>query len=124
MEPMLDEFRKVAQGLSFNEPRIPIATTGDVTDPEYWVRQVRDTVRFKDGIERLAEQGVTKFLELGPDGVLTALTQQTLGDAFAAPALRRRRSEPEALMRFLAEAHVNGVALDWQKILKGGRRVE
>ncbi|MFL5911049.1 MAG: SDR family NAD(P)-dependent oxidoreductase, partial [Gaiellaceae bacterium] len=123
MEPMLDEFRQVAQGLTFNEPRIPIATAGDVTDPEYWVRQVRDTVRFKDGIEQLAEQGVTRFLEVGPDGVLSALTQQTLEDAFAVPAIRRRREEPQALMSFLAEAHVNGVEIDWRTLFEGGRRV-
>jgi acyl transferase domain-containing protein/NADPH:quinone reductase-like Zn-dependent oxidoreductase/acyl carrier protein len=109
MEPMLDEFREVAQSLSYDEPKIPIATTGDVTDPEYWVRQVRDTVRFADGVEWLDQQGVTKLLELGPDGVLSAL----VGDRFAVPALRRRRPEPEAFMTFIGEAWANGVELDW-----------
>src|SRR5204862_1962438 len=113
MEPMLDEFRAVAQGLSYAEPRIPMAS-GDVTDPEYWVRQVRETGRFADGVEWLEEQGVTRFLELGPDGVLSALV-----DGFAAPALRRRRSEADAFMRFLGEAWVNGVELDWP--LEGSR---
>ena len=90
IEPMLDDFREVAQSLSYAEPKIPMAS-GAVTDPEYWVRQVRDTVRFADGIEWLEQQGVTRFLELGPDGVLSALV-----DGFAVPALRRRRPEPEA----------------------------
>jgi acyl transferase domain-containing protein/acyl carrier protein len=117
MEPMLDEFRDVAQTLSYDEPKIPIATIGDVTDPEYWVRQVRDTVRFADGVEWLDQQGVTRFLELGPDGVLSAL----VGDRFAVPALRRRRPEPEAFMSFIGEAWANGVELDWPL---GGQRVE
>jgi acyl transferase domain-containing protein/NAD(P)-dependent dehydrogenase (short-subunit alcohol dehydrogenase family)/acyl carrier protein len=117
MEPMLDEFRAVAQSLTYDEPRIPIATTGDVTDPEYWVRQVRETVRFADGVEWLDEQGVTRFLELGPDGVLSAL----VGDRFSVPALRRRRPEREAFMSFLGEAWVNGVELDWPL---GGHRVD
>src|SRR5207248_2176580 len=64
MDPMLDEFRAVARGLTFEQPKIPIAS-GDVTDPEYWVRQVRETVRFADGVEWLEEQGVTRSLELG-----------------------------------------------------------
>jgi pimaricinolide synthase PimS1 len=116
MEPMLDEFREVAQTLSYDEPRIPMAS-GDVTEPEYWVRQVRDTVRFVDGVEWLEQQGVTRFLELGPDGVLSAL----VGDRFAVPAMRRRRPEPEAFTSFLAEAYTSGIDLDWPL---GGRRVE
>src|SRR5439155_21764496 len=112
------EFRKVAETLSYEQPRIPIAATarGDVATPEYWVRQVRETVRFMDGVRWLDQQGVTRFLELGPDGVLSAL----VGDAFAVPAMRRRRPEAEALMTFLAEAYASGVVLEWPL---GGRRV-
>ncbi|MEK8104248.1 hypothetical protein NKG94_02210 [Micromonospora sp. M12] len=56
MEPMLAEFRDVVGKLDFHQPQIPIAA-GDVTDPEYWVRHVRDAVRFADGIRSLHEQG-------------------------------------------------------------------
>src|SRR5213083_2505198 len=64
MEPMLDEFRQVARSIGYAQPKIPIAqtATGDLTDPEYWVRQARETVRFADGINWLEEQGVTRFL--------------------------------------------------------------
>src|SRR5881227_2037376 len=90
--------------------------SGEVTDPEYWVRQVRETVRFADGVTWLEEQGVTRFLELGPDGVLSSLVE-----GFAVPAMRRRRPEPEAFMAFLGEAWANGVELDWPL---GGRKVD
>src|SRR3954451_13244100 len=119
MEPMLDEFREIAQGLTFEEPRVPIVSnlTGepaDVTDPEHWVRHVRESVRFMDGVRWLESQGVTRFLELGPEGVLSALAQQSFQtDALAVPAMRRRRPEPEALMTFLGEAWVSGAELDW-----------
>src|SRR5204863_9962490 len=103
MEPMLDELREVAESLMFEQPRIPIAATcaGDVAKPEYWVRQVRETVQFMGAVKWLKQQGVTRFLEHGPDGVLSAL----VGHGLALPALRRLRPEPEAFTSFLAEAY-------------------
>src|SRR5207245_4715023 len=59
-------FRRVVQTLTFQPPRIPIVTTGDVGTPEYWVRQVRDTVRFGDGMRHLADDGVSTFVTVGP----------------------------------------------------------
>ncbi len=119
MEPMLEEFRQVARTLTFSEPRIPIIAGGDVTDPEYWVRQVRDTVRFADAIARAREAGVSHFLELGPDAALSAL----VGDG--AVALQRKdRPEAQALVRGLAQAHVEGVQVDWSPLIEGGRLVD
>ncbi|MDO0939350.1 SDR family NAD(P)-dependent oxidoreductase [Streptomyces sp. DG2A-72] len=132
MEPMLDEFREVAASLTYNEPQIPVVSnvTGQLadrlTDPGYWVNHVRDAVRFADGIGYLASQGVTTYLELGPDAVLTALGQQTAEDAVFVPLLRRGRDEvPEAVAGF-ARAVVQGVAVDWAGFYDGtgAQRVE
>src|SRR6185503_13563909 len=70
MEPMLGELRRVAAGLAFSAPEIPIVSnvTGrqlsaeDACSPDYWVRQVREPVRFAEGIRHLREAGVTRFL--------------------------------------------------------------
>ncbi|WP_232837131.1 type I polyketide synthase [Lentzea terrae] len=118
MEPMLDDFREKIAGIPFNEPKIPIATTGDVTDPEYWVSHVRDTVRFTDNVARLKEQGANAFLEIGPDGVLAALVDQAI------PVLRKDRSEHRALMSALASLHVSGVHVEWSSFYRGGRGVD
>jgi pimaricinolide synthase PimS1 len=86
MDGMLDEFAAVAGGLSFSPPRIPIASnlSGEplapeqLCDPGYWVRHVRAPVRFHEGIRWLHAQGVGSLLELGPDGVLAAMSHDCL----------------------------------------------
>ncbi|WP_217146040.1 acyltransferase domain-containing protein, partial [Streptomyces sp. AC627_RSS907] len=78
VEPMLAEFRAVVRGLSFSEPSVPAVSTvsgrvvepGQWSDAEYWVEQVRRPVRFADAVSAL--DGVTRFVELGPDAVLSA----------------------------------------------------
>ncbi|WP_433545012.1 type I polyketide synthase [Streptomyces sp. CA-294286] len=124
MDPMLDEFRSVVSGLTFSPPQISMAVDGAVVcDPEYWVRHVRDTVRFADGIRALAEQGVDTFLELGPDGSLCALAQSSV-EAVAVPVLRKDRGEERALVDGLAKLHCAGVAVDWARWYDGtGARV-
>ncbi|MFJ1766974.1 SDR family NAD(P)-dependent oxidoreductase [Amycolatopsis sp. NPDC088138] len=121
MEPMLDDFAAVVRELTFAAPRIPIVSTvsetADFTDPEYWVTHVRETVRFADAVARLAEGGVTKFLELGPDAVLSALTE-------GVPLLRKGRDEATTVMTALATLHVQGVPIDWDGVLPGARRLD
>ncbi|WP_066368516.1 type I polyketide synthase [Herbidospora mongoliensis] len=123
MEPMLEEFAKVLETLSFAEPQIPIVS-GDMTTPGYWVRQVRETVRFADGVTRLRDQGVSRFVELGPDGVLCGLAQQSVDDAVFAPLMRRDRDEADTALTALATLWTTGVAVDWTAVLPGGRPVD
>ncbi|WP_461012210.1 SDR family NAD(P)-dependent oxidoreductase, partial [Streptomyces capparidis] len=130
MEPMLDEFRRVAQGLSYEAPRIPVvsnvtgavASAAELCSPGYWVRHVREAVRFADGVRSLAEQGVGTFVELGPDGVLSAMGQECVpddADAVFAPALRTDRPEAHTLTTAVAHAHVRGAAVDWERFFAG-----
>ncbi len=134
MEPMLEEFRRVAEGLSYASPRVPVVSnvTGglaaeELRDPEYWVRHVRRPVRFADGVTALAAAGMTAFVELGPDGSLSALAGETpVGDVTFARTMRRARPEPETFLSGLAGAWVRGsTPVDWMAALPGThRRVE
>ncbi|MEU9968285.1 type I polyketide synthase [Streptomyces malaysiensis] len=129
MDGMLDAFREVARGLSYEAPKIPIVSnlTGGVVSAEeiatadFWVRHVREAVRFLDGVRTLEAKGVTTFIELGPDGVLTAMAQEcvTGEDAGFIAALRKDRPEAEALTTAVARAHVRGVAVDWAAYFAG-----
>ncbi|MFF8772951.1 type I polyketide synthase [Kitasatospora sp. NPDC015120] len=133
MEPMLANFREVAERITFAAPTLPLVSTltgrpvtpEEVTDPEYWVRHVRGTVRFADAVTALEAQGVTAFLEVGPGG-LTPMVQETLPEAVAVPVLRADRAEDAALTTALAELHTRGVALDWDAVFagRGARRVD
>jgi acyl transferase domain-containing protein/NAD(P)-dependent dehydrogenase (short-subunit alcohol dehydrogenase family)/acyl carrier protein len=161
MEGMLERFAQVAGELSFAEPRIPVVSnlTGEplggeqLGDPDYWVRHVRHTVRFADGVRWLAGQGVESFLELGPDGVLSAMCMESLdgsgeglapgrsrtdraddGAAAAIPSeqratvvsvLRAGRSETRTLLSALATLWVQGTPIDWAAVLSatGASRV-
>jgi acyl transferase domain-containing protein/D-arabinose 1-dehydrogenase-like Zn-dependent alcohol dehydrogenase/acyl carrier protein len=133
MEPMLEEFRALAESVSFSETSIPIVSnlTGalagaEMCSAEYWVSQVRDTVRFAAGVRCLRDEGVTRFLELGPDGVLSGMTHECFGEdggepdgVLVAASLRKRRPEVETFLSFLARAHVYGVDVDWRSCFDG-----
>ncbi|WP_434095081.1 SDR family NAD(P)-dependent oxidoreductase, partial [Streptomyces albidoflavus] len=135
MEPMLDAFHEVLRDLSFAEPRLPvvsnvsgrIAEPGELTTPDYWVRHVREAVRFDDGVQALAEEDVTRFVELGPDGVLSGMARASAGeDAVLVPLLRKDREEVAVALSALAELHVRGVSAGWGAVLDGtgGRAVD
>jgi acyl transferase domain-containing protein/acyl carrier protein len=148
MDEMLEEFQRVTEGLSFGEPAIPVVSnlTGQVVaeelrSPRYWVRHVRETVRFADGVAWLHAEGVRSFLEFGPDGVLSAMVRDCVEAAEASaqnahaerspaplavvPVLRSGRPEVHTLLSAIAHSWVRGVGVDWAAMFEGSgaRRV-
>ncbi|MFF0746328.1 type I polyketide synthase, partial [Streptomyces sp. NPDC004111] len=126
MDAMLDDFTAVLRTVEFQAPTLPIVSnvTGEVAGPElctpdYWVRHIRATVRFADGLNTLRTLGTTTLLELGPDGSLTTLT-----DGHGTPALRHNRPEAPTLMTALGTLHARGTHIDWPSIFQGTRQVE
>ncbi|MDG9721068.1 type I polyketide synthase, partial [Streptomyces sp. DH24] len=135
MDPVLEPFRAAVADLGFAEPAVPVvsdvtgrlAGPGELTDPGYWVRHLRETVRFADGVRTLAAQGVGAWLEIGPGGVLAAPAQENLPpDATVTPLLRGDRGEELSAVTALARLHVHGVPVDWTALFAGtgARRVD
>ncbi|MFG2994797.1 type I polyketide synthase [Streptomyces sp. NPDC048257] len=128
MDGMLDAFREIAEGLTYETPRIPVVSnltgalvTDEMGSADFWVRHVRECVRFLDGIRALEAAGVTTYVELGPDGILSAMAQECVtgeGATFV-PVLRSGRPEAETVTTALAQAHVRGIAVDWQAYFSG-----
>ncbi|MDQ2587911.1 SDR family NAD(P)-dependent oxidoreductase [Saccharothrix yanglingensis] len=126
MGPMLEQFREVVSRIGFSAPRIPMVSTlsgraagaGDFTTAEYWVRHVRESVRFQDAVRALEAGGVRTFVELGPDGVLSAMASASLSTPAALlPLLRKDRPEPRALLDTVAKLFVRGIPVDWSAVL-------
>ncbi|MEU4777239.1 type I polyketide synthase [Micromonospora sp. NPDC023633] len=143
MEPMLAEFAAVAAGLDLRAPTLPVVSnlTGELADPAeirtpgYWVRHVREAVRFADGVRTLRAHGAGTFVEVGPDAVLAATTEETLATvetapdvapAVVVPVLRRDRPERRTLLTALAHLHVAGTAVRWTELCadRPGRLVD
>ncbi|MFD7721704.1 phosphopantetheine-binding protein, partial [Streptomyces sp. NPDC059814] len=106
-----------------------VAVGDDLRVPEYWVRQVREPVRYGDAVATMHDQGVRTFLEIGPGGTLAALAAQSVPDqdttTAALVSVRPGHSEPESVVRALGELHSRGVHVDWEAFFagSGARRV-
>jgi acyl transferase domain-containing protein/thioesterase domain-containing protein len=114
LDGVLDAFRAHVSRIALNPPRIPFISnlTGTwadaqaLADPEYWVRHLRNPVRFSDGVRTLLEQGDTLLLEAGPGQGLCALARQnSQGQPRGVFASTSKAREPNAdLSQMLASA--------------------
>ncbi|WSN08774.1 SDR family NAD(P)-dependent oxidoreductase [Micromonospora sp. NBC_01699] len=132
MDAMLDDFRRVAATITFQPPRIPVvsnltgrpATAEEIGTADYWVAHVREAVRFHDGMNVLADEGVTRFVELGPDQTLTAMGRDCLADRAIdpealVPLLHRDRAESWSVPTALARLHSLGGEVAWDEFFAG-----
>ncbi|WP_229397824.1 type I polyketide synthase, partial [Micromonospora okii] len=142
MDPVLDDLAAVAARLEHRAPTVPMVSTvtgapvdaAGLGDPAYWMRHARHAVRFADAVAALRARGCTAYVEIGPDGVLTALARTVLAggapaggrEPLVVPTLRRDRPEPAALLRAVAALHAHGVSPDWSALYAGtgARRVD
>ncbi|GHH38909.1 hypothetical protein GCM10017774_29590 [Lentzea cavernae] len=133
MRPMLHEFRLLLEFLSFSAPAIPFVSTvtgrlvnpEELSTPDYWVAHVSQAVRFHDAVRVIESAGVTTCLELGPDGVLSAMAADCLtdeADVLVRPVLRRDRPEEIEALSALSHAHVRGARVDWAAVFPASAR--
>ncbi|MFD6157253.1 SDR family NAD(P)-dependent oxidoreductase [Nocardia sp. NPDC060256] len=134
MAEILDEFHDVACRVTLTEPAIPIisnltgrpVTLAELANPQYWVRQLREPVRFADGIAHLGGESVTTYLELGPDATLSGMIAPNLAThrtVVAVPLLHRGHGEQQTFLTALARAYVHGTAVDWARFADNGNAV-
>ncbi|HEY3999339.1 MAG TPA: SDR family NAD(P)-dependent oxidoreductase, partial [Candidatus Xenobia bacterium] len=134
MDPMLAEYETVAARVTYALPSLPLVSNlsgaragEEVTRPEYWARQVREAVRFADGVQAVAALGVDVFLEMGPQPVLLGMGAGCVPmDRYAwVPSLRRQQDDWTTLLDSLGQLYLRGASLDWTAFCGpwGGRQI-
>ena len=138
LEPILDEFRAFCRTISLSEPttRLVSNVTGEwvadgvMTDPEYWVRHLRQPVRFADGIATMVSpetgsEGDRVLIEIGPGRSLVSLARSAPSPATGVTTLRHPKETADDVTFFrhaLATAWTAGVELDSTALVGDGRR--
>ncbi|MER5770869.1 amino acid adenylation domain-containing protein [Streptomyces sp. NPDC001985] len=131
MESIKDELLASLDGLEPRAARVPLHTTaregladGRELDAGYWWHNVRDRVRFRAAIDRLADDGHRLFLEIGPHPVLGHSIRECFDErereCRTLPSIRRRESETGCFAASLAALHNLGTAIDWNVLHPSG----
>lgn len=128
LDPVLADFTAEVAKAALNPPAIPVIsgvtgrplTAEQATDPGYWARQLRETVRFADGLREAVTAPGTVLIEVGPGRQLSALADSELAGrtapvATVMPGADQRGSEQAALLDGLAELWHQGVRIDWRR---------
>ncbi|MCZ1017743.1 type I polyketide synthase [Streptomyces noursei] len=131
VEEIRGELLTILAGISPRPSRVPFYSTvsveridTSVLDADYWYRNLRQTVRFEETVQLLAEQGHRLFVESSAHPVLTLGVQETSEQVAAIGSLRRDEGGLDRFLLSLAEAHVQGVTVDWTAVFPGARRVD
>jgi acyl transferase domain-containing protein len=127
MAPIEQPLRALFRQISLHPPTIPffsnvtgaLITTAAATDPDYWTRHMRQTVRFDDGLHALLDQPHQVLLEMGPGQTLTSLAKQHPAHTTAhvvLAALRQphqQQSDLSVILHALGRLWLAGVEIDW-----------
>ena len=135
VDPILDELAEVLVDIEPREPEILYysATHFDprdlpTCDADYWVDNLRYTVRFASAVQAALEDGFRVFAELSPHPLLTHAVDQTAGGldmrVAALAGMRREQEMPHGLRGLLGELHNAGAAVDFSVIYPGGQLVD
>ncbi|MDJ0534008.1 MAG: alpha/beta fold hydrolase [Xenococcaceae cyanobacterium MO_207.B15] len=140
MQPMLEDFKQVAQSISYSLPRINLVSnvTGEsiqdaIANPQYWVDHVIFPVKFAQGMEYLKAEKYNVFLEIGSKPILLGMGRSILenesstlphtrGETLCLPSLRPRKSDWSQILKSLATLYSQGVTINWKGFDQGYSR--
>jgi acyl transferase domain-containing protein/acyl carrier protein len=136
MEPICERFAAEIGRVELKEPKIRYISnlTGkwvearQTCDPAYWVRQMREPVRFAEGIATLLKGEDSFFLEVGPGLTLTSFVRQQAGPGKGRvatnclPGLGGRGSDQGLMLEALGRLWLAGVKVDWRGFYARERR--
>ncbi|MGH9829038.1 MAG: acyltransferase domain-containing protein, partial [Blastocatellia bacterium] len=129
MEPVLKLFEEQVRAVKLNPPNIRYIsnvtgnwiTAEEATDPAYWARHMRQTVRFSKGLDTLLEKREGVFLEVGPGRTLSTFASARVGTAGSWQVINTlrphnsERSDYESLLESVGRLWLSGVNLNWTR---------
>jgi myxalamid-type polyketide synthase MxaB len=123
IEPMLDEFERVAATIQYRDPTITLVSNltgkpvrkGEVTRADYWKRHAREAVRFADGLESAYALNYRVFIEIGPQPILSAMAANCLTsqNCVFLPSMRGEENLWQVLLSTVGDLYLRGVPIDW-----------
>lgn len=125
MEPVLAQFREVAQTVQYHPPRISFLSnvTGEaagetIATPEYWVQHILAPVLFEKGIRSLEELSCNAWVEVGPNPSLLLMSREFTDESarLCLPGIRRGKSDLLLLMQSAAALYANGAKINWKAL--------
>jgi acyl transferase domain-containing protein/thioesterase domain-containing protein len=133
MDPMLECFHGHLAKTVLRAPKIPYLsnvtgtwiTPAQATDPGYWTKHLRNTVRFSDSLTELFRDPARVFLEVGPGQALASLTRQHLGRPKTSKVLSSMRHPTEQisdaifLLNTVGQLWIAGHSIEWDAIHAG-----
>ncbi|HEX5657290.1 MAG TPA: SDR family oxidoreductase, partial [Polyangiales bacterium] len=134
LDPILPRFRELCRTITFRAPKRPIASNlsgrwlrdDEATDPEYWVKHLRSTVRFADCVETVLASGERALLEVGPGRTLSTLARvQRTPVPTALNSMRHPQEAASDLgyaLQTLGRLWTVGVTVDWHAFYEGQLR--
>jgi acyl transferase domain-containing protein len=138
LDPILEQFAAEVRGVQLRPPQIPIISsllgrvaTAEWTEPSYWVRQMREPVRFGPALDGVFAQENRVLLEVGPGQTLTSFARQHPLRSEAYPVIPSSgrmagEGDREALLAATGRLWEAGVEIDWRALhgKKNPRRIE
>lgn len=127
MDSILEPFQEQVNKIRLNSPKIPFVsnvigtwiTAAQATDSKYWVKHLRQTVHFSEGIAKILQQPEQIILEVGPGRTLTTLVnKQKVGDQIVLSSLRHpqnQESDVAFLLNTLSKLWLEGIQVDWSE---------
>ncbi|MBV9447532.1 MAG: SDR family NAD(P)-dependent oxidoreductase [Streptosporangiaceae bacterium] len=128
VDAVLDEFAHVVRDVPLKAPTLTVVSSvtgtpvgNEFSTPGYWVRQLRETVRFADAINQLAALPLTGYLEIGPAPVLSGMYATALpeSDRPLLPSLRPGTDPWETVLGSVGALYEHGLDIDWAVVGAG-----
>ncbi|AKD55176.1 type I polyketide synthase [Spirosoma radiotolerans] len=137
MDPIVDAFAQVVAGVRLHRPKMPIVSTctgnwltdAEATDPQYWAKHLRSTVRFSEALDTIFTVEKPLLLEVGPGHVTATLARQQAGKK-PMTILAGLPNQPDwtkasqSIVTTIGQFFLNGMEPNWKAFYAGQKRTK